>query len=96
MIMKKIVIIFCLLVLIVMVGFQLSSNKNNLNVQEYVKLGNEKGMEGNHLEASKAFKVALDLDPYHIPAYLGLGTAYGNAGLNKEAIEVFNKAFLYF
>ena len=49
------------------------------------------GITGSHLKASSAFKSALNLDPYHIPAYLGLGTAYGNMGKYKEAIQVFKE-----
>ena len=33
----------------------------------------------------------MKVDPYYIPAYLGLGIAYGNLGRNKEAVEVFKE-----
>jgi len=59
-----------------------------MNVEEYVALGNEMGMKGNHVVAGEAFKNALKIDPYYIPAYFGLGTAYGNSGRGKEAIVV--------
>ena len=49
------------------------------------------GIKGNHIKAGEAFKSALKLDPYYIPAYLWLGTAYGNLGRSKEAIEVFRE-----
>jgi tetratricopeptide (TPR) repeat protein len=49
------------------------------------------GVKGNHLEATEAFKNALKINPNHIPAYLGLGTAYGNTGHHKEAVAIFKQ-----
>lgn len=62
-----------------------------MNPDDYVSLGNQMGIKGNHIEASKAFKNAVKISSHHIPAYLGLGTAYGNLGRNEEAIEVFKE-----
>ena len=34
---------------------------------------------------------AIKIDPYYIPAYLGLGIAYGNLGRNNDAVDVFKE-----
>lgn len=60
-----------------------------LIVEEYLSLGNTMGINGNHAAAVDSFKKALKIDPYYIPAYLGLGTAYGNSGRIEEAINVY-------
>ena len=62
-----------------------------MNANDYVSLGNEMGVKGNHFEASRVFISAINIDPYYIPAYLGLGIAYGNLDKNAEAIEVFKE-----
>ena len=88
MIKRKKIGVFLSLILIVAAIWGIIDNKGSMNVEEYVALGNEMGVKGNHVAASEAFKNALKIDPYYIPAYLGLGTAYGNSGRNKEAIVV--------
>ena len=85
-----IVIIFCL-ILASIIAFKARIDKEAMSLEDYVSLGNQMGMTGNHIEASKAFKSAVKINPYYIPAYLGLGTAYGNLDRNKEAIEVFKE-----
>jgi len=62
-----------------------------MSPDDYVSLGNQMGINGNHFEASRIFKSAITIDPYYIPAYLGLGIAYGNLDKNSEAIEVFKE-----
>jgi len=79
------------LVIIAVVIFQISIKKTVNSPEDFVLLGNQMGIEGNHLEASKAFKKSIKIDPYYIPAYLGLGISYGNLQKNKEAIEVLNE-----
>ena len=78
--MRKKIFIFVLISLCFAILFKIISGKGSMSVEGYVSLGNEMGVKGKHLEAGKAFKNALKIDPYYIPAYLGLGTAYGNAG----------------
>jgi tetratricopeptide (TPR) repeat protein len=79
--------IFIILIIGVII-FQTSTQKPVNSPEDLVLLGNQMGVEGNHLEASKAFKNSIRIDPYYIPAYLGLGISYGNLQKNKEAIEV--------
>ena len=78
-----------ILVIIGVIIFQTNTQKPKNSPEDFVLLGNQMGVEGNHLEASKAFKSSIRIDPYYIPAYLGLGISYGNLQKNKEAIEVF-------
>ena len=41
---------------------------------------------------NKGYSVtSIKIDPYYIPAYLGLGIAYGNLGRNKDAVDVFKE-----
>ena len=86
--MKKKIAIFILLVLVCLIALEITTKEKFIDVAEYMAVGNEMGIIGNHVEAGKAFKRALNMDPYYVPAYLGLGIAYANAGRNKEAIEV--------
>ena len=88
MIKRKKIGIFLLLILLVVTIWGIIDNKGPMNVEEYVALGNKMGVKGNHVAAGKAFKDALKIDPYYVPAYLGLGTAYGNSGRGKEAIVI--------
>ena len=69
----------------------MNTNDDYSGVEKDIALGNEFGLKGNHTGAAKAFKNALMVDPYNIPAYLGLGTAYGKLDRNKEAILVFRE-----
>ena len=77
-----------IIVIIGVIIFQTNTQKAVNSPEHLVLLGNQMGVEGNHLEASKAFKNSIRIDPYYIPAYLGLGISYGNLQKNKEAIEV--------
>ena len=77
-----------ILVVIGVIIFQTNPQKPKNSPEDFVLLGNQMGVEGNHLAASKAFKNSIRIDPYYIPAYLGLGISYGNLQKNKEAIEV--------
>jgi len=77
-----------IIVIIGVIIFQTNTQKPVNSPEHLVLLGNQMGVEGNHLEASKAFKNSIRIDPYYIPAYLGLGISYGNLQKNKEAIEV--------
>ena len=77
-----------ILVIIGVIIFETNTQKPINSPEDFVLLGNQMGVEGNHLEASKAFKNSIRIDPYYIPAYLGLGISYGNLQKNKEAIEV--------
>jgi tetratricopeptide (TPR) repeat protein len=77
-----------ILAIIGVIIFQTNIQKPENSPEDFVLLGNQMGVEGNHLEASKAFKNSISIDPYYIPAYLGLGISYGNLQKNKEAIEV--------
>ena len=80
-----------ILVIIAVVLFQTNIQKTVNSPEDLVLLGNQMRVEGNHLEASKAFKNSIRIDPYYIPAYMGLGISYGNLQKNKEAIEVFTE-----
>ncbi len=77
-----------ILVIIGVITFQTNTQKPINSPEDLVLLGNQMGVEGNHLEASKAFKNSIRIDPYYIPAYMGLGISYGNLQKNKEAIDV--------
>ena len=83
------IILFCF-VLCGFIFFEMNKEKP-MGAVDYVYLGNKMGMKGNHLEASNFFKSSMMIDPYYIPAYLGLGIAYGNLGRNNEAVEVFKE-----
>ena len=85
---KKYLLGILILVIIGVIIFQTNPQKPKNSPEDFVLLGNQMGVEGNHLEASKAFKNSIRIDPYYIPAYLGLGISYGNLQKNKEAIEV--------
>ena len=89
--MKK--IYFVVILFLFLVGVVVFKVKTNdvMGPDDYVLLGNQMGMNGNHIEASEVFKSAMNIDPYYIPAYLGLGIAYGNLGRNNEAIAVFKE-----
>ena len=86
---KHILIFFCF-VLGVFITLQFNFDKS-MSPEDYVFLGNQLGMEGDHVGASKVFKSSLKIDPYFIPAYLGLGIAYGNLGRNNDAVDVFKE-----
>ena len=88
---KKYLFGIFVLVLIGVIVFKTDIQKPVNSPEDLVLLGNQMGVEGNHLEASKAFKNSIRIDPYYIPAYLGLGISYGNLQKNKEAIEVLNE-----
>jgi tetratricopeptide (TPR) repeat protein len=87
---KYLLVIFFIGIIAVII-FQTNIQKSGNSPEAYVSLGNQMGLEGNHLGASKAFKNSIEIDPYYIPAYLGLGISYGNLQKNKEAIEVLNE-----
>ena len=82
-------ILFCF-VLGGFISFDMNMEKP-MSAVDYVSLGNKMGMNEDHVGASDVFKKSLKVDPYYIPAYLGLGIAYGNLGRNKEAVEVFKE-----
>ena len=86
---KHLLIFFCV-VLSFLVILQVNIEKP-MNPEDYVSLGNQLGMKGDHVGASQVFKSALKIDPYYIPAYLGLGIAYGNLGRNNDAVDVFKE-----
>ena len=85
---KKYLIGIFILVIIGVTIFKTDTQKPVNSPEDLVLLGNQMGVDGNHLEASKAFKNSIRIDPHYIPAYLGLGISYGNLQKNKEAIEV--------
>ncbi len=87
---KKHLGLLLFLIFFALVIFEITSDKA-VSFDEYVSLANQMGMKGDHLSASKTFKKAIDVNPRYIPAYLGLGIAYGNLGRNEEAIEVFKE-----
>jgi tetratricopeptide (TPR) repeat protein len=91
--MKKKYLLYFILFFFILGGFiTFEMNKNKpMGVIDYVSLGNKMGMNGDHVGASNIFKSSMKIDPYYIPAYLGLGIAYGNLGRNKEAVEVFKE-----
>ena len=86
---KHILFLFCF-ILGVFITLQFNFDKS-MSPEDYVFLGNQLGMEGDHVGASKVFKSSLKIDPYYIPAYLGLGIAYGNLGRNNDAVDVFKE-----
>ena len=86
---KKYIGVLCL-ILVGIIALDRSTNVA-MSPNDYVSLGNQMGMKGDHVGASKFFKNSMKIDPYHIPAYLGLGIAYGNLGKDEDAIEVFKE-----
>jgi tetratricopeptide (TPR) repeat protein len=86
---KHILILFCF-ILGIFITLQFNFDKS-MSPEDYVFLGNQLGMEGDHVGASKVFKRSIQIDPYFIPAYLGLGIAYGNLGRNNDAVDVFKE-----
>lgn len=82
-------IFFCV-VLSFLVILQVNIEKP-MSPDDYVSLGNQLGMEGDHVGASQVFLSSIKIDPYYIPAYLGLGIAYGNLGRNNDAVAVFKE-----
>jgi len=86
---KYFLILFCF-VLGVLIILQVGIEKP-MSPHDYVSLGNQLGMDGDHVGASLVFKSLLEIDPYYIPAYLGLGIAYGNLGRNIEAVDIFKE-----
>jgi tetratricopeptide (TPR) repeat protein len=85
--MKKFIFVLFFFILAGFIIAEMNMNKP-LSPEDYVSLGNQMGMKGDHFAASKVFKSSMKIDPYYIPAYLGLGIAYGNLGRNNEAVEV--------
>ena len=88
---KRYIFLAGCLFLLIALFFNIKTNVDYSGVEEDIALGNELGLKGNHTGAAKIFKNALITDPYYIPAYLGLGTAYGKLNLNEEAIMVFQE-----
>ena len=86
---KFFLILFCF-ILGFLIVLQVNIDKS-MSPEDYVSLGNLLGMEGDHVGASQVFKSSIKIDPYYIPAYLGLGIAYGNLGRNKDAVDVFKE-----
>ena len=86
---KHFLIFFCV-VLSFLVILQVNIEKP-MSPDDYVSLGNQLGMEGDHVGASQVFQSSIKIDPYYIPAYLGLGIAYGNLGRNDDAVAVFKE-----
>ena len=86
---KHFLILFCF-VLGVLIVLQVNIEKS-MSAENYVSLGNQLGMEGDHAGASQVFKSSIKIDPYYIPAYLGLGIAYGNLGRSIDAVDVFKE-----
>jgi len=85
---------FWILILLALVGailLEAATKRGSMDAEGYVVLANQMGANGNHLEATEAFKNALKINPDYIPAYLGLGTAYGNTGHHDEAIAIFRQ-----
>jgi tetratricopeptide (TPR) repeat protein len=83
-----------ILILLALVGailLEAATKRGSMDAEGYVVLANQMGANGNHLEATEAFKNALKINPDYIPAYLGLGTAYGNTGHHEEAIAIFKQ-----
>ena len=86
-----------ILILLALVGailLETATRRESLDAEGYVTRANQMGANGNHLEATEAFKNALKINPDYIPAYLGLGTAYGNTGHHEEAIAIFKQGIL--
>jgi len=86
---KYFLILFCFVLTFIIIHHV--SNEKSMTPEDYVSLGNQLGMEGDHAGASQVFKSSIKIDPYYIPAYLGLGIAYGNLGRNGEAVGVFKE-----
>ena len=86
---KHFLILFCF-VLGVLIVLQVNIEKS-MSPEDYVSLGNRLGMVGDHVGASQVFKSSIKIDPYYIPAYLGLGIAYGNLDRNNDAVDVFKE-----
>ena len=86
---KFFLILFCF-ALGVFITLQVD-NEKPMTPEDFVFLGNQLGMEGDHVGASQVFKSSIKIDPYYIPAYLGLGIAYGNLGRNNDAVKVFKE-----
>jgi tetratricopeptide (TPR) repeat protein len=85
------IFIFVLFLFLAVIFVAKVKNKDYMSAGDYVLMGNQMGIKGNHFEASRVFKSAMNIDPHFIPAYLGLGIAYGNLDKNAEAIEVFKE-----
>ena len=89
--MKRKLGILILLALVGAILLEAATKRGSMDAEGYVVLANQMGANGNHLEATEAFKNALKINPDYIPAYLGLGTAYGNTGHHEEAIAIFKQ-----
>jgi len=87
---KKHFVILFFFVLVFFITLRMNIEKT-MSPEDYVSLGNQLGMEGDHVGATEVFKSAIKIDPYYIPAYLGLGIAYGNLGKNNDAVDVFKE-----
>ena len=92
--MKRKLGILILLALVGAILLETATRRESLDAEGYVTRANQMGANGNHLEATEAFKNALKTNPDYIPAYLGLGTAYGNTGHHEEAIAIFKQGIL--
>ncbi|HHN65853.1 MAG TPA: tetratricopeptide repeat protein [Nitrospirae bacterium] len=57
----------------------------------YVKKGNYRLEDGQYEDAIKEFNLALQKNPQHHMAYLGLALSYMQMGKNKKALEYFNR-----
>jgi tetratricopeptide (TPR) repeat protein len=58
----------------------------------YYQTGNDLLKKREYVKAIISFKKAIGLAPYYFKAYSNLGVAYKNAGLFKEAENIFNQA----
>lgn len=64
----------------------------NDTVQEIIKQGNLNRNQRQYAKAIELYSESLDLDPYNIDAYYGIGYSNLKMGLHHKAIESFIKA----
>ena len=72
--------------------YQKIIEKEPADVESWVKLGGLQKIAQNSVEAEKAFKKALDLEPNNEDALTGLALVYSDLGNTKEATDLLRKA----
>ena len=82
---KKYIGILCL-ILVGIIALDRSTNVA-MSPNDYVSLGNQMGMKGDHVGASKFFKNAMKIDPCYIPAYLVLVSLMETWGRMKMPLK---------
>jgi tetratricopeptide (TPR) repeat protein len=90
--MKKLIMFLLLFfVFLGIIVWQVSILENKMGSEDYLSLGVEQGILGNHEEAIDLFKKGLNVNPDFVDIYLALGNAYGNTKRYQDALNAYKE-----